>query len=605
MTLLNIAFLLAAAIFAVPLSKRAGLGSVLGYLIAGLLVGPSVLGVIVEVETIRHVSEFGVVLLLFVIGLELKPARLWVMRRMVFGLGAAQVLLTTAVLGFLAWRFAGLTPVGAAVVGFGLSLSSTAFVLPLLAEHKSLQRPHGQAAFSVLLFQDLSVIPVLALLPALAMGTNALPTDARETIETIKIIGATLGGVAVALVVGQYLLRPMLRLIAGTGHQEVFTAATLFVVIAAASLSEAAGLSMSLGAFLAGVLLADSEYRHELEADIEPFKGLFLGLFFMGVGMTANLSLLAERPATILGIVAGLIVIKAVVLFGLSWLTRCDRSEARNLGVALAQAGEFGFVLYALAGQGGMLDAATVDLLVLVVTLSMAATPLLFAANVKFLDRLFVARDTRAFDTIAESDSSNPVIIAGFGRMGQIVGRMLRAQHISFTALDVSAEEVDFLRKYGNRIYYGDASRLDLLQAAGADKARLLVIAIDDVDASVRTLETARRHFPRVRILIRVRNRQHAIRAMQLGVPFEDVIRETYGSGLNMARRALFQIGQDEARIARAIDIFVKHDERVLRKQAELGGGEAHMIQTARESAAELEQLFSEDQQSDRESEAA
>jgi monovalent cation:proton antiporter-2 (CPA2) family protein len=589
MTLFQIVILLAATIIAVPLAKRLGLGSVLGYLVAGVVIGPRALGLISDVDTLRHISEFGVVLLLFVIGLELKPARLWVMRDLVFGLGLAQVAGTTAVLGVGAWLL-GLSPAAAIVVGFGLSLSSTAFVLPMLAERKSLSKSYGQASFAILLFQDLAIIPMLVLLPALVDGGASLPGNGRDALLQI---GIAIGAIVAVLVGGRYLTRPLLRIIAGAGYQEVFTAAALLIVIAAASVLSQVGLSASLGAFLAGVLLADSEYRHELEADIEPFKGLFLGLFFMGVGMSANLTLLAEKPLVIIALVLALMALKSVVAGVVGRLWRYTSGASRKLGVALSQAGEFGFVLWGLAGGLGLLDTATADLLVLVVTLSMAATPLYFALEERVLAPRLDVKQKPEFDKI--DVNWNPIIIAGFGRVGQIVGRLLRAQHIPFTALDASPDQIDVVRRFGNQVYYGDASRLDLLTAAGAANALVLVLAIDDVEASIRTLDVIRKHFPDLRVLARARNRQHAIKLMEYGVDPDDVIRETFESSLLLARRTLEGIGTPSDRIERAASIFREHDIRGLRRQFELAGDEATLIQTAREAAQELEELLAAD----------
>jgi monovalent cation:proton antiporter-2 (CPA2) family protein len=589
MSLLEIVILLAAAIIAVPLAKKLGLGAVLGYLAAGVVVGPRVLGAVANLETIKHISEYGVVLLLFVIGLELKPSRLWVMRQLVFGLGFMQVAASTLVLGGGAWLL-GMKPDTAFVVGFGLSLSSTAFVLPMLAERKALSKAYGQASFSILLFQDLAVIPMLVLLPVLAGGADALPGDGHEMLVEV---GIALGATIAVLVGGRYLTRPLLRVIAGAGYQEVFTAAALLIVIAAASVLSMVGLSASLGAFLAGVLLADSEYRHELEADIEPFKGLFLGLFFMGVGMSANLTLLAEKPLIIIWLVMGVMTAKAIVAAIIGRVWHYNSGSSRRLGFTLAQAGEFGFVLWALAGGLGLLDASTADMLVLVVTLSMAATPLVFLLEERVLAPRLDIRSKPDFDKI--DVDYNPVIIAGFGRVGQITGRILRAQRIPFTALDASPDQIDVVRRFGNKVYYGDASRLDLLTAAGAANALVLVLAIDDVEASVRTLDMAKKHFPHLRVLARARNRQHAITLMEHGVDPDDVIRETFESAMVMAGKTLEGIGTPAERIPRALEIFREHDFRGLRRQFELAGDEATLIQSARQAAGELEELFAAD----------
>src|SRR5882672_8099609 len=527
------AIFLAAAVVTVPLFRRFRLGAVLGYLTAGVVIGPWCLKFVTDVENILHFAELGVVLLLFVIGLELQPSRLWVLRRSVFGLGAAQVLVTGAALGAIALAI-GMTAQSAVVVGLGLAMSSTAFVLQILAEKGQLTARHGRSSFAILLFQDLAVIPLLALIPLLGGGDMDL--GGRST----WLAALTAIGVIVAVVVGgRYLLRPILHAIAVSGIREIFTAAALLVVIGVSLLMTSVGLSMSLGAFLAGVLLADSDYRHELEADIEPFKGLLLGLFFISVGMSADLGLIVSHPFAIVGATAALMAVKAAILLGIGRLSGHSWGSSRGLAVALCQGGEFAFVLFGLAADNGIMGRTLTDSLVIVVTLSMALTPLAFAFNDVLLAKWLSKQEEEKFDTIEETD--HPVIIAGFGRVGQIVGRLLRAKKIPFTALDKSAEQVETVRRFGGRSNYGDASRLDLLRAAGADKAKILVLAIDDVEASLRTAENARRHFPKLKIYARARNRFHAYRLMDIGVDF--LMRETLLSSLDLAQEVMHGLG--------------------------------------------------------------
>jgi glutathione-regulated potassium-efflux system ancillary protein KefC/glutathione-regulated potassium-efflux system protein KefB len=578
----QIAVFLAATVIAVPLFRRFKLSAVLGYLAAGIVIGPWGLGLFEDVESILHFAELGVVLLLFVIGLELQPSRLWVMRHAVFGAGAAQVVVTTTALA-VAIRALGQPWPAALVIAFALSLSSTALILQVLAERGELTARHGRSAFAILLFQDLAIMPALVLLPMLA--------DAGGAVFDWRAIALPIVAAAAVVVAGRYALRPALRIIAATRAQDAFTAAALLVVVGTALLFQSVGLSMALGAFIAGVLLADSEYRHELEADIEPFKGLLLGLFFIAVGMSANLGVLLESPLVVIALTAAYMAVKTVAVFIAARVARHDSPTARRLSVALAGGGEFAFVLFALAARDGMLARSTADLLVIVVTLSMLAAPLLIAAADWLARRLKPAASAPAYDEIEPGEPR--VLIAGFGRFGQIVGRVLRARHIRFTALEISQAQVDFVRRFGNKLYYGDASRLELLRSAGADQARLLVLAIDDVEASVLTAEVAHRHFPHLRILARARNRQHAFRLMEAGVT--EIWRETFASSLEVAEAALVALGTTREAAASQVRRFRAHDESTLQAQAAVHDDETKLIATAKASAEQLESLFESD----------
>jgi monovalent cation:proton antiporter-2 (CPA2) family protein len=583
------AIFLAAAVVTVPLFRRLKLGAVLGYLAAGVVIGPWGLKFITEVENILHFAELGVVLLLFVIGLELQFSRLRVLRHSVFGLGTAQVAATGLLLGGIA-LLAGLTLKTAVVVGLGLAMSSTAFVLQILAEKGQLTARHGRSSFAILLFQDLAVIPLLAIIPMVGAGTAHL-SGADAWVGALKALAVT-----VAVVVGgRYLLRPVLKVIAESGIQEIFTAAALLVVIGISLLMSSVGLSMSLGAFLAGVLLADSEFRHELEADIEPFKGLLLGLFFISVGMSADLGVLAAYPIAIAAASLGLMAVKAGVLLAIGRLSGHNWASSRGLAVALCQGGEFAFVLFSLAAENAIMDRTLADSLVIVVTISMALTPLAFAFNDVLLARWLKKPVEEKFDDIRES--GNRVIIAGFGRVGQIAGRLLRAKKISFTALDKSPEQVATVRRFGALAYYGDASRLDVLRAAGAGTAEMLVLAIDDVEASLRTVETIKKHFPRLKIFARARNRFHAYRLMDLGVDY--LMRETLLSSLELGRDMLIELGIPAWDARDTVDIFQRHDEHLLERQHAVYHDESKLIQTSREAAQELEQLFESDIETD------
>jgi glutathione-regulated potassium-efflux system protein KefB len=587
-TLTQTAILLAAAVVAVSLFRFARLSSILGYLAAGLVIGPWGLNLIGDVGRIMQVAEFGIVLLLFIIGLELQPTRLWVMRRIVFGLGAAQVVLCTLLLGAIAWAL-GQGLVAAAVIGFGLSLSSTPLVLQVLAERRELKTQAGRAAFGILLFQDLAVLPALAILPLLGPAPVAHASAGPWWLSLLKLIGV---GAAV-LAGGRVVLRPALRLVARVQVSEVFTAAALLTVILTTLAANRAGLSPSLGAFLAGVLLADSEFRHELEADLEPFKGLLLGLFFISVGMAANLGLLRSEPLELLAVTVGFLLVKIIAITALGKLARMRGDSALRLGFALPTGGEFAFVLFTLAERGKVFDTATTDLLVLAVTLSMMVGPLLLIAYDAVSTRW--QRTAEApYDDIDVHDI--PVIIAGFGRFGQIVARVLQVKGMPFTALDNSQTHVDFVRRFGNQVYYGDASRLDLLRAAGAQSARALVLAIDDVDASVRTATVVREQFPHLRIFARARSRQHAFALMDAGVT--EIIRETYASSLEMAGAVLEALGETPASAREAVRRFRQHDQQTLQAQYRVKEDEEKFLATTRAAAQQLESLFEADEAS-------
>lgn len=583
MTLLqeSIIYLLAALI-AVPISKKLGFGSVLGYLAAGIGIGPFGLGFIKDSEHILHFAELGVVFLLFVIGLELQPSRLWVLRRMVFGLGSAQVLISAGVIAAIGMAF-GLAPITALLVGFILALSSTAFVLQLLAEKKQLTTTHGRAAFAILLFQDLAVIPLIAILPM--FGATA---GQGFKLTSLAIAVVTIGGLIVG---GRYLLRPVLRIAARTQIPELFTATALLVVIGAALLMQVAGMSMVLGAFIAGMLLADSEFRHELEADIAPFKGLLLGLFFIAVGMSVNLGLLLQQPGTIMLLVACLMFAKALVLFPLArFFGICDTRGALSLAVVLAQGGEFAFVLFAIVARHQILDTDVIDRLILAVAVSMLLTPIVYLLNERFLKRLNKKQEPE-YDRMEVQQ--HPVIIAGFGRFGQIVGRLLAIVGRPFTALEIDASQVDVVRRYGNIVHYGDASKLDLLRAAGAGQARLFVLAIDDIEASIRTAHTVARHFPDLTIVARARNRRHEYHLMDLGI--KHIFRETLLSSLAMSEQVLSDLGFDENEVKHVIESFREKDQQLIREQHAVQHDEEQLIQTALDTASELELLMKND----------
>jgi len=584
-SLAQTAILLAAAVAAVSLFRLLRLSSILGYVAAGLVIGPWGLNLVGDTDRLVSVSQFGVVLLLFIIGLELQPTRLWVMRRIVFGMGAAQVLSCTVLLGLAAWLL-GAAPTSAAIIGFGLSLSSTPLVLQLLAERGQLKTLHGRTAFGILLFQDLAVLPVLAVLPLLSPLAAAHPSRGPWWMAVLKLAAVA----AVIIGGGRVVLRPALRIVARAKVSEVFTAAALLTVIITALLATLVGLSSALGAFIAGVLLADSEFRHELEADLEPFKGLLLGLFFITVGMTANLGLFESHPLELLGVTAGFMSIKLLAISALGLLTRMKRIAAWRLGFSLLEGGEFAFVLFALAARERIFDVQVADLLVLAVTLSMMLGPLVQLLHERLLKRAAEAQ-AGPYDTIEERDV--PVIIAGFGRFGQIVARVLTAKGLPFTALDSNQSSVDFVRRFGNKVYYGDASRLDLLRAAGAATAQVLVLAINDRDASVRTAELVRENFPHLKVFARARNRQHAFALMDAGV--SNIIRDTYGSSLETGGAVLEALGETPAAAREAVRRFRAHDEATLTAQYQVKEDEEKFIATTTAAARQLEKLFEAD----------
>jgi glutathione-regulated potassium-efflux system protein KefB len=577
-----------AAVLTVPLAKRLQLGAVIGYLFAGVIIGPSVLGLIGNPESVSHISELGVVLLLFIIGLELSPKRLWVMRKAVFGVGMAQVLLTGLVIGSVALLAFGQPLNTAVVLGLGLALSSTAFGLQSLAERKELNSPHGRLAFAILLFQDIAAIPLIAMVPLLAgTGDNVSASDGLT--HGLEVLGV----IAIVVVGGRYLLRPVFRIVAKTKIQEVSTATALLVVIGTAWLMDLVGVSMALGAFLAGLLLADSEYRHELESQIEPFKGLLLGLFFMSVGMGANLSLLLSEPLIVLGLTLLLIFIKLPLLFIVGRLAGgLGKESALRLGIVLAAGGEFAFVVFKIGSDQGLFDARLYDILVLTITLSMAMTPLLLLGIAHWLKPKPVTVEVP--DEYKDINTDSPrVVIAGMGRMGQIVARILRAQNIPFVALDTAVESIEFSRSFGNvPVFYGDPLRPEILRAAKVEQAEFFIIATDDPDINIKTAELVNKLYPNIKIIARARNRQHVHRLLDVGA---QAVRETFYSSLEMSRRTLIGLGLSQTQADARISRFKRHDEQVLAAQHLVYDDAAKVLQTAREARKELAQLFEAD----------
>ena len=582
---LSLSFLyLSAAVLAVPISRAVGLGSIIGYLAAGIAIGPWGLGLVREVGDILHFAEFGVVLMLFLVGLELEPKRLWNLRRPIFGWGSAQVLLCTAVLagaGLLVgadWRTA-------VVAASGLALSSTAIALQVMGERNLNATSSGQSGFAILLFQDVAAIPLLALLPLLAVGSMpnqaVAPVEiAQEAIKIIAIVAAIVLG-------GRLALRPLLRWIARSRTPEIFTAASLLLVVGIAWLMLQVGLSMALGAFLAGVLLAESEYRRELETNIEPFKGLLLGLFFMAVGMGVDFGVLAQAPWTVLGLVTGFMALKAVVIYALGRAMRLPYQERPVFTLLLAQGGEFAFVVFQAAAGYQVLPPATASLLVGAVAVSMLLSPLILVA----LDRLLLARYAHCGRTpLQEIDEPQdaPVLIAGFGRYGQIVSRVLLAHGQACTVLDHDAEMIEAARQFGYRVFFGDATRLDLLRTAGAAQAHVIMVAVDGVQASLEIVDLARAHFPQAQIVARARDVTHWNQLRERGVQL--VQREMFESSLASARSVLELMGTPTVQAQGVVERFRQHNLELFEQLHPHYKDSAKLISVVKQGRAQFEE---------------
>ncbi|GAD31004.1 putative glutathione-regulated potassium-effluxsystem protein KefB [Photobacterium leiognathi lrivu.4.1] len=579
---LSVVFL-SAAIIAVPLAQKLGLGSVLGYLIAGIIIGPWGLALISDVDAILHFSEFGVVLLLFLIGLELNPKKLWQMRKPILGLGGSQVLITSIVIAGIVMSFAGLLPTitwrDAAVIGMGLALSSTAIALRVIEEQQLSGSETGQSGFAVLLFQDIAVIPMLALLPALAGGEGGSWNDAVWM----------LGGIALLLVGGHFLLRPLFRYVVMSGVRELFNVAALLLVLGIALIMQAFGLSMALGAFLAGVLLAESEYRHELEIAIEPFKGLLLGLFFISVGMAVNLGLLWQYPLQILAAVLALVAVKGGVLYLLARIFGVREKSRSQMAAILSQGGEFAFVLFTAARTEGLLDGQLLAFLLVVVSLSMMTTPLVLTLQNRWYVRGFQA-DVEPEPETDVVDRSPQVIITGFGRFGQVIGRLLFSNKIKVTILERDPSQIQFLRKFGYKVFYGDATQLDLLRSAGADKAEAIIICTDAPTEVMEVVALCQQHFPHLKILARARSRVEAHQLLSQGV--ECFSRETFSGALDLGRQALISLGMHPYKAKRAEAHFRKIDTQALRDLLPQHSEEVNLASRQKEARKELEEIF-------------
>jgi CPA2 family monovalent cation:H+ antiporter-2 len=588
---------LAAAVICVPVAKRLGMGSVLGYLLAGMLIGPFVLGFIgKEGEDIMHFAEFGVVMMLFLIGLELEPSHFWKMRKSIVGMGSIQLILTSLFIFFLL-IILDLTWQVSLAVALAFAMSSTAIVLQTIKEKGLSRTISGQASFSVLLFQDIMVIPILAILPLLAL--NGLSESSHINSSLIGNLPGWLQGLSFFAAVagiylgGRYLFVPLMRIVAKTGLRELFTASSLLLVVAVAMLMQIIGLSPALGTFLAGVVLANSEYRHELESDLEPFKGLLLGLFFIGVGASINFELIGSKPLIIFGLVLGVMTIKFAVLFFTGRFFKVATDQNLLFAFALSQVGEFSFVLLSFSNQLTIIDREWMEIMMAVTAITMTITPLLLLVNERFIDPRFGLKETPDKRDADEIEEKHPVIIAGFGHFGSTVGRFLRANGVEATILDHDSDHVHLLRKMGFKVYYGDATRLDLLRSAGADDAKILIAAIDSPETNQELIATAQKYFPRLQIMARAKSRLDAYELIDMGL--KDIYRESLHTSVKLAVDVLGKLGQRSYTATRQGQKFLQYDEEMVIQMAEHRHDVKQYVMKVRETFKLQEELLSKD----------
>ncbi len=577
---------LSAAVIAVPLFKRLGLGSVLGYLVAGVVIGPFGLKLIPDVESVLQISEFGVVLLLFLVGLELNPKRLWEMRHSIFGLGGLQVL-ATVVIGSAISKLFGITWPVAIVIGMAVSMSSTAIALQILEERSLMKTSAGQAAFAVSLFQDLAVVPLMLILALLAPQANDGPL-----LDWAKI-GKAIALIITMVVAAQFLLKPLLRLIAKTKMREIFIACALLLIVGSACLTASVGLSLAFGSFLAGVMLAESEYRIELEVDISPFKGLLLGLFFMAVGMSIDVQLILEQPLLIIGLAILAVTIKFFILRALGLFFKLCKGDGWVFAITISQVGEFAFVLSGIALTSKLLSAEQAGLLNAVVAFSMLSTPLLMLLYARFVAPTLSKKST---PKAAKFDEKNTVIIAGVGRFGQVIARVLQAKKLSITLIDVDPNQLELLARFGWKTHYGDVRRPDVLEAAGIEQATVLVIAIDDPEAALDTVKFMQQHYPKVKLVVRAKGRVQAYDLINLGV---ETIRETFDSSIRAAEKTMIAAGVATEEAVVSAKAFAQYDEMALHEIAPLRGDESKMIAAAQNSRQELTRLLNKEKPAD------
>lgn len=592
--LLQVTIFLGAALILVPLGKRFGIATVLGYLFTGILLGPSVLNIANDSESIMSLAEYGVIMLMFLIGLELRPQRLWQMRQAIFVMGGLQMAVTGTVLMLLIFVLFKFSLSVSFVVGFAFALSSTAFVMQLLRDRKQTKSYFGQQAFAVLLFQDIAAMVLLAVIPLLTGQDSA-----HHGIAYFAAVVATFSGL---FLFSRYILRPLFRFVAKSGATELLTAVGLFIVLGVVVLMDAIGISTTLGAFLTGVLLADSEFRHELESNIQPFKGLLLGLFFMTVGMGVSLYVLVDQPLLILGGTLILMLIKLLCVVGIALFRKQSFANSLRLGVALAQGGEFAFVVFGLAAAQKMIGHTELVSLTLMVTLSMILTPTLFWLLDHVFEPRFAKQDaTREFDDFADvkthirtSDHPSHIVVAGFGRIGQIVSRIAHVHRVPFTAIDNNIDQIDFVRKYGGKVYYGDPTLPEILKSAGVGSAKMLILAVDDTEDSMNIARHVRMHYPHLPILARARDRHHVHLLRDLGVKY--IWRETYHSALAMAEHMLVELGQSVEHAKQNVQFFQDYDQGLLQRQQGIYADPQKMMESNREMLNELRNLFENDQ---------
>jgi monovalent cation:proton antiporter-2 (CPA2) family protein len=570
-----------ASIIMVPLFHRLGFGSVLGYLIAGVFVGPYGLRLIRDLESVMHFSEFGVVLLLFVIGLEIQPRRLWSMKKDLICLGGFQVLLCTIIFTLVGISLA--EPlITSIVLSFGMSLSSTAFAVQSLNAKNNFNTEFGKSSFSILLMQDLLAIPALAIIPGLGNGEGEMGNMNLSYLFPVFIV--------LLVLVSRFLLQPFFRFIARTHQREIFTATALFVVLGVASIMLKIGLSAALGTFIAGVLLADSEYRHELEANIEPFKSLLLGLFFISVGMTVSLEIILDKPILIFGLALLYLAIKMIVIYFSGRLFKMNHLNSKHMALTIAQGGEFAFVIFSIALAANLAAPDTIRFLVAIITLSMALNPVVSMLD----DKIRFRGDPEIEPKFDEIKDEHPeVMIAGFGRFGQMFGRVLRAQKIPFVAIDKDEEQIELLRKFGNKVYFGDVMRIDLLESAGINKAKYFIMAIDDVEVSVKAAKIIRQKFPHVKVFARARNRGHVFDYFDIGV--DRVKRETFDASINFVKDLLVEMGTPAEKAQTIIEKFQMHDEIMLREQYKVRDDDKKFVSVSKQATAQLAHVLNDE----------
>lgn len=571
------------SVILVPIFHRLGFGSIIGYLMAGILVGPSGLKLISDSQSVLHFAEFGVVILLFIIGLEIQPRKLWTMKGSLIGLGGAQVVLCSLLFTGLGLCF-GLSTLAAIVVGFGLSLSSTAFALQTLTDKNQFRSEFGQASFSILLMQDLFAIPALAIIPAL--GNNP---DQKTDFMVLAIFIPTF--LVASYLANRFLIRPLFKMVAATKAREIFTATTLLIVLGVATIMIKFGLSAALGTFIAGMLLADSEYRHELEANLDPFKSLLMGLFFIAVGMGVRLDLILEKPLIIFGLAFTYLILKMLIIYGVGRFCKLSHDNSKKMALTIAQGGEFAFVIFGMVQDGKYVDATTISILTMIVTISMAINPLISLIYDKYSERFTGAKVEPTYDNIP--DEAPHIIIAGYGRFGQMIGRILRSQKVPFVAVDHDSDQIELLRRFNHKVYYGDASRSDILESAGAGKAQYIVLAIDDMEDNLKTAEMIKEHFPHIKIFARARNRGHAFELMELGVTHFK--RETFDSSVHFAGELLLSMGCAQQKVKDIIEKFTTHDELMLREQFKVRKDDKQFISVSNQANAQLAQVFSDE----------